>query len=51
MNVWCVYAFILSLCSPTVCKMIKKLINQPCAPKWEREDGKKKRNRAQSNIN
>jgi hypothetical protein len=27
--------------SPTVCKIIKKLRNQPCAPKWEQEVEKK----------
>jgi hypothetical protein len=27
--------------SPTVCKMIMKLKNQPCAPKREREEKKK----------
>jgi hypothetical protein len=28
--------------SPTVCKMIKKLRNQPYAPKWEQEEREKK---------
>jgi hypothetical protein len=28
--------------SPAVCKMIKKLRNQPYAPKWEEEVEKKK---------
>jgi hypothetical protein len=57
MNVWCVYAFILCLgrglatsrspvqgAIPSV-KMIKKLRNQPYAPKWEQEVEKERKHR------